>query len=265
MIKGLQVGFGDPLTVSTLDALRERNITFIRCDLQMISEPALLHARIDEVTLSGLRPLCIITPAHAAWLSTLQAHPALDFELLNEPDIKGISSSLYADWVTTVRQALPSHHRLWAGVISNLDENSLEWLRDSVRRWPTGVNVTVHRYPPKGAGPTAAQHGFRSRTHEVEVLKSCLGTRTFGVSEFGYHTAEWTTGWWFWKKRHRLSDAQIVTFINWEWQFWKAQGAEFACWYQINDGGNDQQDERFGIRRYDGTWKPVADTFRENL
>jgi hypothetical protein len=43
-----------------------------------------------------------------------------------------------------------------------------------------------------------------------------------------------------------------------EWQFWQQHGAEFAVLYQIHDGQADTALDRFGIRRVDGTRKPVA-------
>ena len=47
-----------------------------------------------------------------------------------------------------------------------------------------------------------------------------------------------------------------------EWTFWRTQGAEFAVLYGINDGPTNTREDRYGIRTFNRTWKPVAGVLR---
>jgi hypothetical protein len=53
----------------------------------------------------------------------------------------------------------------------------------------------------------------------------------------------------------------VLENVRAEWEFWRIQNAAFAVLYQIVDGPDpDNAEDRFGIRRLDGTWKPVAES-----
>lgn len=231
MLKGLQVGFVDSTSPTILHDLGDLGVQLFRCDMQSITTQQKFQALTNEIIAARLRPFLIIRPDQVSWLLP---NTSLDIEVFNEPNLKGMSPTVYTEYLNIVCKNINPSHTIWGGVISNLDEKSLEWLRMGVRSWPTHVNISVHRYPIKGKSPEQAQPGFTSRVHEIEVLKSMIGVRKWGVSEFGYHTADWVTGWCFWKKRHRLTDAQVATHAQWEWKFWASQGAEFAIWHQLN-------------------------------
>lgn len=259
MTKGLQVGFGQRIGTPLLNELHGMGVEMVRCDMQPVTTQAEFVWLIDEVAHAQLRPLIIIRPDQAAWVPN---DASLDIEILNEPNYANVDPLTYAGYVDAVCRTLNPCHAVWAGVIGNLNHESINWLRGSVRSWPAHVNVSVHRYAPKGGAPTVPQAHFASRAAEVECLKAYIGVRKFGVSEFGYHTGEWTTGWWFWKRRHRLTDDQVLAYAQWEWKFWESQRAEFAIWYQINDGAaTGDPIDRFGIRYLNGQWKPVAHSF----
>jgi hypothetical protein len=74
------------------------------------------------------------------------------------------------------------------------------------------------------------------------------------VSEFGYHSA-FERG-----LTSPLSDEEVARCVIYEWEFWAAAGADFAVLYQLNDGPTTTALDRYGIRRLDGTLKPVAGT-----
>jgi hypothetical protein len=264
MLRGLQVGFGALIGSDLLASLRGLGVEMIRLGFPRPQTTATeIRAMLTEVRDAGLTPLAIITTEQAL---LLPSDWSLDVELYNEPDIgtpptPRMTSAEYAQRVQRAHAIVGERHRLWAGSVSNLDEDSLDWLRHSIPYWPESVGVSVHRYPCKGAPPTLPQDGFASRQAEVDALKAIIGSRPWCVSEFGYHTAEWTTGWWFWRKRYRWTDEQVAAFVAWEWAFWERAGAVSATLYQINDGAEDTALGRFGIRDIGGTWKPVAHTF----
>jgi hypothetical protein len=258
MLKGLQVGFGSLIGADTLGQLRERGVQMFRLDCQPLVCEADLRNCVNEVLDAGMTPLVIIKPEQAWWLP----QTPLDVEVLNEPDLAGMSPATYAQHVRNAYDVIRGRHCIWAGVISNLDKDSLAWLRESITYWPEDVNVSVHRYPPTGAGPSKAHKGFKQRENEVAELMGIIGNRQGGVSEFGYHTAKYSTGNWPFKKQGQLTDDQVAEYTAWEVRFWEQQGAAFACAYQINDGASSHYNDHFGWRDIDGTWKPVADTFR---
>ncbi len=158
---------------------------------------------------------------------------------------------------------------VWAGVISNLNTRGVQWLREAdPSTWPDGVGVSLHWYP-HGSGPAVPHPGFRSRQAEVDALTAIVAGRPWAVTEFGYHTArrrvtrtvwgfEVPVGYATW------TDDEVAAHAAYEWQFWEAQGAVAAFWFQLNDGPTDHFEHKFGIRRVDGSWKPVAHTFRRD-
>lgn len=262
VIYGLNVGFGAPIGPELLAALRERGVQMVRLDCQGVSD---IRPLIIEVQEAQLIPIIIIRPSRALWVPP-DLGP-LDVEISNEPNLgtppaARQTSIEYAIDVQHVAEALGDTHRLWAGVISNLDRKALQWLRESIDHWPAQVGVSVHRYPPTGAGPAVAHAGHEQRENEVAELQGIIGNRPWGVSECGYHTAEWSTGWWLWRHAHRLTDQQVAEYTAWEADFWTQQNARFFCAYQINDGLSPHYNDHFGWRDINGNWKLVADTFR---
>jgi len=258
MIKGLQVGFGAPVGAHTCNALRDLGVRMARLDMQPVTDAALFEAITREALVAGLRPLLIIRPEQAAWLSDA---PMLDLEVLNEPDLTGIAPVAYAAQVNNVYMINGGRHRIWAGSLSNLIPSRLVWLARALALVPSQVGVTVHRYPKNGATPNEPQQGFKTRDAEMDALRRVVGNRPWGCSEFGYHTGPQKTGWWFWTKRWQWTDTQVAAFARVDWLRWNAAGAQFACWYQVNDGPVDPY--CYGIRAFDGRWKPVSETFRE--
>lgn len=257
MIRGLVAGFGDPLA-HELPALRALGVGLIRTDCQQL-DATTTRARVQEIQAAGLVPLAIIRDAsQLAFLA-----PGVNVELRNEPDLEGPTASEYEGLVhATAVECQRLGLYLWAGAVSNLNDRGFRFLSDArVDRWPASVNVSVHWYP-HGETPQVPHPGFRSREHEVAALKALIGPRTWGVSEFGYHTASRAT--WLdrlFRRRRQWTDAQVAAFVAWEWNFWQAQGAVGAALYQLNDGPTSAAIDRFGIRRGDGTWKPVSRTF----
>jgi hypothetical protein len=238
-------------------------VQLVRLDCQHVS-PVTAGALVQEVIDAGLVPYPIVREA-----AQLQYLPAgLNVEWMNEPDLNGPAPAAYERAVHSVaRLAEDGHLHLWAGGVSNLNARGFRYLRDAgVQQWPASVAVSVHRYP-HGDHPTTPHGGFTSREHEVETLRALIGSRPWGVSEFGYHTAN-RAGWLdrLLGRRRQWTDDQVAAHVAWEWAFWARMGAAGAVLYQITDGDSagtatPQAIDTYGIRRLDGTWKPVAATF----
>ncbi len=242
---GLQTHFGDPIGPELCGDLRALRFTWARIDAQNSSQQTML-AMIDESTQAGLTPLVIV--ADEARLAALPS--GIDAEWTNEPDgdIAPAAYRVGLDGACQVAQARGI--RLWAPAISNLDHDSLAWLnavRDAGGGWPAELHgISVHRY---GDGTFETPHtGFSSRTAEVNWLKAACAGLPYLVSEFGYPTVD------------GLTEAQQAERITQEWHFWAEEGAEVAILFQVNDGPDNTREHRYGIRRFDGSWKPSADT-----
>lgn len=266
---GLQVGFGNLIGGELLESLRVRGVQLVRSDYQGVRAADQIPALIGEVHNAGLVPLSTMRPDQVSWLPPVEAFGPLDVEIWNEPDLgtapsPKLSPDAYAAAVRSAHEGLSGPHRLWCGVISNLDKDSLLWLEASIRRgWPEDIGVSVHRYPPNGGRPEQGHKGFSSRADEVARLKRIIGGRPWGVSEFGYHLGEQSSGWWIWKRRWHWTPQQQKEFTAWDFRFWAGQDADFAVNYQINSGGGTGYLDRFGWRDKDSAWLPVADVLAE--
>jgi hypothetical protein len=256
---GLQVGFGSPIGEATLTALRERHCSIVRINLEGPQtpesqglSPELTATLAQEVLDAGLQPLCTIR--RASQMPYLPQGSLV--ELGNEPNLVKrfgwTDYSYIAEAHKCVALAESWGQRLYLGVVSNLDRNGFSFLEKLPwHRWPETICCSVHRYPD-GMRAQNAHHGYRSRGHEVEVLRSIVGNRPLAVSEVGYHDDP--RGW---------TEAQVVENMAWERRFWASNNFDFVIAYQINDGiaGSSEAEDRFGFRRADGSWKPVADAF----
>lgn len=261
MIFGLNAGFGLPLA-HELPALKTLGVQLVRTDCQQRT-PEQTRDRVLEISDAGLVPFPIVRNAEQVELLP----SGTNVELRNEPDLNGPSPADYEWEVTPLWDACERLGLfLWAGAVSNLNARGLRYLTEAhVERWPALVSVSVHRYA-NGDSPNTPHQGFRTRGHEVEELKRIIGTRTWGVSEFGFSTANRATKLdkLLWRKR-QWTDAQVAEFVAFEFNFWAKQGALGAALYQLNDGPTNTVLDRYGIRRIDGTWKPSSETFKESL
>lgn len=270
MLHGIQAGFGRILGAPVLNQLREFGYRLVRLDCQWNALPSLdrpakaAYAKClaDEVLLAGMTPLIIIDRVEQVeWFQ----RKLVVLEAMNEPDLRQMSASAYGSFVVSVsleanRLGLP----LYVGSISNLNKRGFTFLRDIMPyvMGRAGVEgISIHRYAA-GRSPTHPHTGYDSRLNEVEELQKLLQGMPFGVSEFGYHTCrQWT--WHIWPWRH--SDEQVAAHVAWEHGFWREQGATFSVLYQVNDGPAQTSEERYGIRRGDGSWKPVATVKEDKL
>jgi hypothetical protein len=244
---GVQTHFGALVGADTLTALRAFGFEIVRIDAQTSDIDTTL-AMIEEAQAAGLRPLVIISqPEHLYRLPE-----GLNYELRNEPDLNGLPPSAYAALVLKAAEiARRRRQQLWIGAVSNLNERGFNYLRD-IGPLPDDVGVSVHRY---GDGTFEHAHdGFATRESEVAQLRALIGNRPFGVSEFGYPTNR--EGWGPFASQ--ITPDQAATLIGSEIAFWARVGASWSVIFQLNDGPTERRENRYGIRAFDGTWKPAA-------
>lgn len=249
----LQAVFNEPIPRQTMKEIAALGFDGIRIDAQQIETATAMAALLDPALEAGLWPLVIVLDGRAcAWLPRGTA-----VELRNEPDLEGPSPQGYRQLLFGMREVADHFGlELWGGGISNLIDRGFDYLRVIADALPD--HVSVHWYPHRpwlqGAG-----HEGRTRADEIAVLRSIVGDRTIGVSEFGFHTAPVCHGWWWWRRCRSLSDSDATAAIRAEFAFWQEHGAAFATLYQLNDGPGTGPLDRYGIRAVDGAWKPQAD------
>jgi len=249
MLKGLQTHFNARIDLETLHTVKD-DLKFetVRVDAQTCSIDEML-LMIDDVQSVGLIPLVIINSEDK--LNYLPE--GVDVEWTNEPDGDISPSAYYPAFKSACDLAKALRINLWAPAISNLDEDSLGWLndlRDEGNGWPEGLyGVSAHRY---GDGTFHDPHqGFLSRESEAKWLKAACAGKPYIITEVGYPTADHITEY---DQKDRLLK---------EFDFWEKEECQTLFIYQLNDGLNS--DEKYGIRRTDGSWKPAAYLFVEDL
>jgi hypothetical protein len=126
---------------------------------------------------------------------------------------------------------------------------AVSWHRDGAGSWQGEF----------GEQPSRPHAGFASREEETNWIRATTGGRPFAITECGWSTAPRCWGWWIFRQCRRWTDDQVLLAAVDEYALWKDAGAELMVLYQINDGPSDTRLNRYGIRRADGSWKPVAE------
>lgn len=237
MLSGLQTHFGAPLgsdlclAIATLGVKVCRIAPFDVDPLPMIA----------EVEAAGMQALVIVDRPEQMRTLPLSAWVELGNEL--DGDVKPDAYRAMLDEACAI--AIERGQQLWAPAISNISQGGLKWL-NAVKGsgWPAGLTgITAHSYGPF---PHA---GFSSRDAEVKWLKAACDGLPFAITECGLASTDGVT------------EAEQAAFYVDEWAFWQRHGAAFAIAFQLNDGLGTGNEQNFGIRRVDGTWKPSALTF----
>lgn len=195
--------------------------------------------------------------------------PAL--EVGNEPDLahphwKKDPESLaraFADCFETIREFSESAPVLTPSV-SNLNLRGLAYLRRMLASGiPEGASIAVHRYP-NGASPSDPHLPFENRHEEAAALLSLVGTRDVWVTETGRTEGpDWVRRFFFQKVEVWLTEQQVADYMEAELRVWaEFRRVKAVIWYQLNSGADRRNElHNYGIRRFDGTFKPVAERF----
>lgn len=283
MLKGLQlVAGGEAVGVDLIRMVRDElgGLGVVRADCMKtktgeLVTPGVVRQIVDEIHGAELQPL--ITVYDAAQLAELEDGSAW-VEGRNEPDINhpaghadrlAYEPAAYVDAMLGLAEAAGARRLpFYGGAIANFNRHSLAWLeRAAPHTWPVGVGVSAHWYPhgPRIMDP---HPGFSSRDHEVQTFLGLIGDRDFLISETGITLAprrvtrsvfgfEVPIGYASWSEDEQRAGASAT------WPFWERWRARAVVWYQINDGPNPTVEERYGLRRFDGSFRPLAATFRE--
>ena len=241
MIPGLQTHFNARVDKATLQQVRVLGFRMVRIDAQDCSNEVMLEM-IEDVRACDLLPLVIISNINKLYALS----PDIDVEWTNEPDGDIAPHDYYPTFHAACTIAKERGIRLWAPAISNLDDDSLHWLnqlREVGQGWPDGLyGISVHRY---GDGLFETwHHGFASRESEVEWLEAACQDLPYIISEVGYPTVD------------GLTEEQQAERLKQELDFFARAYAVII--FQLNDGPGDDREARYGIRRFDRTWKPSA-------
>jgi PKD repeat protein len=266
-LAGVQTGFGARLVRpddNVFAQLRRRGWWMARVGVSL-TDPAETAAIIAEVTDAGLVPLVIARPQDVLTLPWIRG---LRVELGNEPDIGSppstprMSPAAYVAWVEPALEAAKARrYALYTGGISNITPVAVGWLCSVLPYLPPWIGVCYHRYK-QSPGDTAKtpRNGYASRAAEFAALKAVTGSRPLICSEFGWGTGAYRQRvWWFWTRTRRLTEQDVLTRTRDELALLASQQIDAGIVYQIGDGPPGIERDYFGIRRFDGTWKPVAD------
>jgi hypothetical protein len=276
---GLQAGFGSSLAAD-VDAIASYGFQVVRQDVygRNVYDPALVTelagAPVHAVFLIGGGSIAIadgsrrLEPFELAQMTTavVEAANSVDFhtyaiEIGNEPDIAHPDYANHPeDFAEAVREchfaARVADFRgpVISGGIANLNDRGFRYLRRMLACDALPLDDLVigfHRYPEANRGPFAPHDRYTSRADEWDTFAGLVGDRPVACTEFGYQTAD------------VLDDAEVAAAVLWDLDFYEARGVQLAVVYQLTDGPTDTWIDRYGVRRSDGSWKPVAEAVRD--
>jgi hypothetical protein len=279
MSASICAGFGDPIG-------RESHIMLARLGFdrarQDVRGPGDARAIVADFVDSPLRALFVAggganddlarkDPSAILWTCRAVAEEALAQELQgvaieagNELDACSLyrddpdrAGRLWQDAEAAIR-LVNADIEVITGGVTNLSSSALSWLDRAILAAPALTPEAVVGFHSYRENPRAPKAGFPSREAEMgELARIARGRRTW-CTEVGYHTASGRGC--LGRKTKGLTDQQVEDFCYAEQAWFLAFDIDLA-WYQINDGPKDVPLDRYGIRRTDGTLKPVAGCF----
>ncbi len=137
--------------------------------------------------------------------------------------------------------------------VSNLNRRGFSYLGAMLTDGlPAEAKLAVHRYPHDG-DIYKPHPGFQTREQQASKLVELADGRDIWITETGLTEGP--------HDGRFHSEEHVADALEYEVRFWSCVASVKAlCWYGINDGPNhDDTEHHFGIRRLDGSWKPVAE------
>jgi hypothetical protein len=298
----LNAGFGEPVGRTSLRFIKDIGFAGIRQDIPWGAPPEYREELLHELADAGLGAILIIMGnleycnggeikklpenwrpsgiqiADYARDVSIQAAGYLKrwyLEIGNEPNLENHGGDLAKDpkrfgrWLHTVSrkvwEAIPDA-QIISGGVCGLHRRSLDYLEKalSVFTEPLDERMII------GFHPYRPEKSFEESREDIEEnlgrLRGMIDGRRFAVSETGWHSAPQRWGTWPCTHEVQWNDEQIAGFVEWDLDFWQRAGSELYCYFQLNDGPNENDPEHcFGIRDMEGRAKPVADVIRSYI
>jgi hypothetical protein len=199
------------------------------------------NVMLAEADRAGVNSLLIIKS-----LDTLSHIKYRNIEWDNEPDGDGRPMLSYDTFMAAYEICQTNFCVLHGPTISNLDRDSLNWLKAFMARGvPKDITITYHHYTP-GLLFLQPHQGFANRQEELDELKRIANGRKIACSESGYND---------------LDELRVAENVEKELDLARMNNLEFWTYYQLNDDVPNGQ--YFGARRssFDYSWKPVIEEF----
>lgn len=273
----LNAGFGEPLPAEDLYLIASLRYAGIRQNIPNVETAVnLAKNALSGGQLEALFILPVEDPAVTHEIAHTLSRVLMDMDVAqraalevgNEEDLSGKRwkddphewGKLVQDVVSIARDHTGGALRVVSGGISSLSRTATAWLEKSRVR-DLDVIVGYHQY--RSTPPGQPLDGYTSRLHEFTHLELVSGGRPIWCTESGWHTAPRKEGCWPFTRRWAYTDHQVEEFLSSEITYNESAGADVFVVYQLNDGPDPRNDQdRFGIRRADGTLKPQASVAR---
>lgn len=231
MIPGIQThieGWTDP---EELRFVRAQGFQMARISAMECSA-VLMRDMVNDALAADLIPF--VTIADHERLPLLAG---LDVEFRNEDDGDLSPRAYRLLFDEACRMALETGVRMWGPTCSNTNRKCVRWA-SAVRGsgWPDGMHgLSWHSYDPH-------------ENTEFAAVKALADGKPIIFSEFGYPSLG-------------VSEEAQAAKLRELWPFYERFGAYAAILFQIHDGPNPNEREHcYGIRRFQGDWKPAAYT-----
>ena len=264
----LTAGFGEPLGSETLALIRRLGFCGIKQDLPDAVHQDAVWRELE--TESWLKAILLAKPVHIDQLSAVVHEmrtrglvQRTAVEVIGEPDTNDQTApGLHAALMRVLAITYPDITWVLGGV-SGLHKRGVEFLKATMAAGvPHEVVVSVHPY--RTTRTPDDPFYFRTRADEFAWLKTIADGRRIWSTECGWHTAPHLyTSCFFIQRTRTWTEDQVETFTRRELALHRDAGIEVFAWFQFNDGDLPEfHEHHYGLRRLDGSLKPVADVFR---
>lgn len=272
MVKGMNAGFGEPLSVDDIIQMHSMRLGGVRTEIHASMSEGQILEILRPFVGSRLKLLVLLhgesllgpelaQQALRAMRLAAQLNLSIDLELQNEPDLAGVHPLKMRARMLTAYIALRGAGfggAILGGSVMNLHKNGRAYF--AAMGWktlPADLSVAVHRYAPHNL-PGASHMG--SLAAELAEVKRVTGDIPY-VTEMGYHTAL-QTSWWdfhspYFHPAFTLTNEQAAEGLFEDLQVYAAAGCPRVDVFQWNSAPiSDPADfeARYGVRGADGTW-----------
>lgn len=259
-------------------ALPPADLNFI-ASLASPNEKIVIRAAVEDTTQAiQIQQACLGLPIKIMFLVEYPNHNLVVelaehvlrevdcIELLNEPNLNLVHPYDCNEFVLDAHNILKANNfagDILAGAVCDLRPRSIDYLRDAgVRNWPEDIIISYHRYPQIQTNVKASQVGL-DRAEEFNNFLKVIGNHNYACTEHGFHY-ETIRPYWFWPfiTRPAIDEASAAWEYNNDMYILFNQGNKYAMLYQYTDGPTDTGINRFGIKKMDGTYRPIVKSIK---